>query len=94
MTDFNDFINSNTNEATVSKQRLIYIKSSLIPPRSPIRNHLLSDGWKYKNKLTRSLPFTCFVIPSSQYDKLYYPSPEEAEDTVLINIYYRSDDED
>ncbi len=87
MTDFNDFINSNTNEATVSKQNLIYIKSSLIPPRSPIRNHLLSDGWKYKNRLSQSSPIRCFVISSSQYDKLYYPSPEEAEDMVLINNY-------
>ena len=92
MTDFINFLNSNTNEATVSKQPLI--KSSLIPPGSPIRQHLLSDGWKYKKSLTKSSPIRCFVISSSQYDKLYYPSPEEAEDTVLINIYYRSDDED
>ena len=87
MTDFIDFLNLNTNEATVSKQHLIYIKSSLIPPRSPIRTHLLSDGWKYKKSLTKSSPIRCFVILSSQYDKLYYPSPEEAEDMVLINNY-------
>ena len=93
MTDFVDFLNSNTNEATVSKQHLIYIKSSLIPPRSPIRKQLIADGWTYKNRLTRSSPFTCFVISSSQYDKLYFPSPEEAEDMILINLYFDSDDD-
>ena len=93
MTDFVDFLNSNTNESIVSSQHLIYIKSSLIPPRSPLRNRLLSDGWTYKKSLSKSSPIRCFVISSSQYDKLYFPSPEEAEDMILINLYFDSDDD-
>ena len=90
MADFISFITSNTNKATIRKQPLIYINSLLIPPRSPIRTKLLLDGWKYKNRLSASLPIRGFVISESQYNSLYLLSPEEIEDLLLIDCFKMS----
>ena len=94
MTDLNNFIYSHSNEAMNRNELFVYIPSLAIPPRSPIRKQLVDDGWKLKSKFSRLLPFSCFVMSFSQFSTKHpYPSPDQAEDSVLINLYYRSDDD-
>ena len=96
MTDISDFINTHKEEALIRNEHYVFIPSLAIPPRSRIRNELIADGWKHKQKLSRKSPFSCFVMPSSQFStKQYFPSPEAAEDMVLINLFIRpGEDED
>ena len=83
----NSFIIDNSQTITLNSSSYIFIKSSLIPPRSPLRKQLLSEGWNYKKSLSKSNPIRCFIIDESQYNQLYLPSPEEIEDSFYIELY-------